>query len=368
MDYLSPNIKEESLEQRLDRINSALQNTMQEIEVSGYHPRNASMISYLHSYTGSYGNFEWLDQDGEVSAEIKLPEGIEEKLEQVLQQLDRTQMLVEDFWSENTRNQSKIKPKNDEIENYIQKLEKENRELRSGDYGKRNVVLNLKKNYRLEQERKNFEDKLVELDFLTNSYKKKHEKVAKLEEGLREKEKILEQKEKELRNEKSELEKARKMWEQTVVDTTIKHNAVDNRKPMRRFNVQDLNVEEAPPPALILTPNRSKEMSNLQSELKIHENIFMDLTDIEEKSKEMMTIDQIKNKIATLRGEEAMLNCSRSSRIMKDMRRTMEKEVNYEENLRKSNLEKFSVKGLVKTSATPTYSTISSKRFLFADD
>lgn len=365
---LSPREGEESLEQRLDRINCALQSTMQEIEVSGFHPKNPSLISFRQSYTGSYCNFEWLDQEGEVTGEVNLPDGVEENFELVLQQLDRTQMLAEDLWAEYNRNQGKTKPVNDEIEKYILKLEKENKDLRAGDYGKKNHALNLRKNYKLEQERKNFEDKLAELDFLTCTYKKKHEQINKLEEELRVKEKLLDQKEKELKNDKIEFERTKKMWEQTIVSSNNKASQGNNRKFPKKFNLQDLHVEEAPPPAIVMTPNKSKTMMELQAELKMHEGRFMALANLEEKSKEVTIIDQLKNKIATLRGEEAMMNCSKSSRIMKEMRRTMEKEVNYEENLRKINLERFAVKGNIKISATPTYSTISSKRFLFGDN
>ncbi|OMJ89916.1 hypothetical protein SteCoe_7804 [Stentor coeruleus] len=364
---MEPNLtlkdNEETLEQRLDRINYALQNTMQEIEISAYHPKDPSMISYLHSISGSICNFEWLDQDVERSAYTKLPEGIEENLEVILQQLDRTQMNNEDFWAENIRNQGKIKPLNDDIENYILKLEKENRELRVGGNGRENV----KKNYRLEQERRNFEDKLAELDCLTITYRKKHEQIIKLEEELRIKERLLDQKENDLRNEKTEFNRAKKMWEENLVKTTAKNIPLSNRKLPKKFSLNDLNNEEAPPPAT-LTPNRVNDMAVLQAKLREHECRFKEITNLDDKSKEVTTIDQIKNKIATLRGEEAMLNCSRSSKIMKQMRRTMEKEVNHEENLRKLTLEKYSVKGTVKTCFTPTHGIMSAKRMLFGEN
>ncbi|OMJ82103.1 hypothetical protein SteCoe_17266 [Stentor coeruleus] len=359
--YLLPKENEESLEQRLDRINNALQSTMQEIEISAYHPKDPSMISYLHSISGSICNFEWLDQDIERSAYVKLPEGIEENLEVILQQLDRTQMINEDFWAENIRNQGKIKPLNDDIENYILKLEKENRELRSGGNGRENM----KKNYKLEQERRNFEDKLAELDCLTITYRKKHEQIVKLEEELRIKEKLLEQKENDLKNEKAGLDKAKKVWEESLIKTTGKNIPLSNRKVPKKFILNDLNNEESQ--IAVLTPNRVKDMAELQAKLKEHEGRFKEITNFDDKSKEITTIDQIKNKIATLRGEEAMLNCSRSSRIMKQMKRTMEKEVNHEENLRKMTLEKYSVKGTVKMCVTPTHGMMS-KKILFGEN
>ena len=357
----------ESLEDKIDRINLALQNTMQEIEIADHH-RMPSMASYLHSCTTSYCQFEWFDAENETSAEVRLPEGVEETLEKVLLTLDRAQMSVEDFWAESLRSQISNKSKNDEIENYILKLEKENRDLRTGKIsGKANIILNLRRNDTLELERKNFEEKLNQLDILNDSYKFKHAQMAMLQENLKIKESLLEQKEKELRTIKNQFEQTKKNWEQSIISNTMRNDSYE-----KALILQDTHTEEAPPPALVMTPNRGTELAELQQELKCRENDFQRIESNEEKSKAITYVDQLKNKIAALRSAQAIVESTNSCRLIKNMRLTMEKEVYHEENLRKLNLEKYSIKGPNRLgeqiSVTPSYSSLNSKRFLFADD
>jgi hypothetical protein len=354
---------EESLEERLDRINIALQNTMQEMDVSSHHLRNQSLISYIHSYTNSYCNFDTLEIDHDVE---KSEENIEENIEELLVSLDRAQMQVEDFWGENMRKLPA--PIDEETERYIVKLEKENKRLRNLDGRQGISKVDMKKNLKLEQERKNFEERLSELDFLVSTYKTKHTQITVLEENLRTKESLLDQKEKQLRETKAQLDKSKKIWEQSVVNRTVNAEIYQSCK-----NVSvELGIEEAPPPNLAMTPNRASELQGLQQSLRLHELKFKNIEDPDEKSRLVTVIDQIKNKIAALRGQQVMMLCNRSSKIMTDMKKTIEKEVNYEEYLRKSNLERFSVKGsnrnTPKASMTPSYGSLGSKRFLFSDE
>ena len=354
---------EESLEERLDRINVALQNTMQELDESSHHMRNQSLISYLHSYTNSYCNFDMLELDHQPD---RSKASIEENIEELLLDLDRAQMQVEDFWVESSRKLSK--PIDADTERYIIKLENENKRLRNLNSKQGASKVEVKQNLKLEQERKNFEEKLSELDYLVSTYKTKHTQIAVLEENLRTKQTLLDQKENQLKSAKADLDKSKKAWEQSVVNRTVNSVGYESKKGMSL----ELGIEEAPPPNLTTTPVRASELESLQQSLKIHEMKFRSMNDGEEKSRLVTMIDQIKNKIATLRGQQVMIQCNRSSRIMTDMKRTIEKEVNYEEYLRKSNLERFSVKGsnrnTPKTSMTPSYNSIGSKRFLFTDE
>ena len=365
MDYRPPKHPEETIEEKLDRINIALQNTMQEMDVSSQHIRNTSIMSVLHSYTTSYCNFDWIDAEPNSPNESKVDCEVVENIETLLVCLDRAQMQIEDFWAENLRNPKAVKSISEDTEKYIQKLERENIKLREGENRERSVSrFEGRKNLKLEQERKNFEEKLAELDFLTGTYKTKHSQIAVLEENLRLKEGLLDVKEKQLRQTKMELDKSKAMWEKCVIMEGVASTGKG------KFALQEVVVEEAPPPALI--PNRGSQILTLQQTLKISEMRLKASSDSEEKSRLLTSIDQVKNKIATLRVEQAMLDSGKSSRIMKDMARTMEKEVNYEENLRKMNLEKFSIRGpgrtTPKASANPNYSSTSSKRFLFRED
>ena len=362
--------QEETLEHKLDRINITLQNTMKEIEIAEDATPSQSQFSRMHSFATSYCHFEWLEAEHDVSAvEIKFPEGFEETFETVLQALDRSQMLVEDFWAESIRISSECKSKNDDVEEYISKLERENRELRRGEYqNKNNIILNLKRSPALEQERENVEERLEQLDALNDFYKLRYKQLTQAQESLKIKEELLTQKENDLRLSKFEFEKTRMAWEKSVVSNTLKKTA---------FKSNDIGigidclVEEAPPP-LALTPNRNKEISELQQELKKHEIKFRELSNDHDRSKAISFIDQLKNKIAGLRGEQAIFESVRSCKLIKSMNRTVENEVNHEENLRKINLERFTIKGANKLgqpfSATPRFASISSKKFLFPVD
>ena len=362
---IPPNDAEETLEQRLDRINFALQTTMQEIEFPG--GRISSRISFLNSFSTSYNQFEWLDEENEISLDYKVPESIEQTLEQLLIALDRAQMQIEDFTSEAVRNQLKTKSQNEETEKYILKLEKENRELRSIELiGKKKTVLDLSRNNKLDLERKRFEENLIELDKLKNDYSLKYRQINQLQQNLKLKEALLDEKEKELRISTLELQKLKKEWEQSIIFRINRssHFAKKSFTP-------DTIPEEAPPPALIISPNKLNEIQILQKELFSFENLLKSSTNFDEITKTLSQIEQLKNKISALRSEEAVINSSRSSKLIKAMKTTMEKEVNYEEHLRKMHLDKYIIKGLSKTerkvSEIPTFSASSSKRYLFKE-
>ena len=116
---LSIQVPEENLEGQLDRLNFAVQHLMQGIELSSRTPRNPSSLSI-------FSHRDWPEEDKEEATEYGVPEEFEAKLEEILLQLDRSQMTVEDFWSEAAYKDNN-NPKENENENeaYILKLEKE---------------------------------------------------------------------------------------------------------------------------------------------------------------------------------------------------------------------------------------------------
>lgn len=353
---------EETIEEKLDRINTALQHTMLEMDVSSQHIRNTSRVSYLNSYTTSYCNFDWIDGEAPSMLESKIEPQVESNIETLLQSLDRSQMQVEDFWSDHHRTSSKPDPQPASLT----PCKPRSRLLKENQSPSTSALFTSieQRKCQLDQERKNFEVKLFELDQLISTYKLKHSQLAVLAGELRVKESLLDQRDKDFKIKKNELDKAKALWESVVINDKC-------RPGPSKFKLEaKATIEaEALPPAV--TPSRASQICSLQQSLKINELKLEESEDYEEKSKLMTAVDMIKNKIATLRGEQAMFECSKSSRIMKDMRRTMEKEVNYEENLRKINLEKFSVRGsnrnTPKSSVTPNCGA-SSKRFLFKEE
>lgn len=355
--------QEETIEEKLERINGALQHTILEMDVSSQQIRNSSRITYINSYTNSYCNFDWIDVEASSIMDSKLEPQIESNIETLLLSLDRSQMQVEDFWSDYHRNSNKPKPKLPVTSTPMKSQSRALKENKSpGQLQLFSSIENRKS--QLEQERRNFELKLVELDQLTSTYKLKHRQLAVLEENLLLKETFLGQKEKELIERKIELDKSKAVWDNIVINDKFKSNLI-------RFAPDSKAAGLGATPQPAVTPTRASQICSLQQSLKINELKLRESQNEEEKSKLITVVDMIKNKIASLRGEQVMFDCSKSSKIMKDMRRTMEKEVNYEENLRKINLEKFSVRGssrnTPKSSMTPNCG-ISSKRFLFKDD
>lgn len=106
------------------------------------------------------------------------------------------------------------------------------------------------------------------------------------------------------------------------------------------------------PPQTPSSRQRSLEMA--QEELKALEMTLNETDDAELSSKLAIKIDQLKNRIATLRGQKALFESNRSSRLISNMMKTMEKEVNYEENKRKQQLERFTKKNNNKNDEVPS--------------
>ena len=127
---------------------------------------------------------------------------------------------------------------------------------------------------------------------------------------------------------------------------------------------------DAPSPLPPSTPvSRQKELERLQEDLKILEN-KLSTNESGDTSKLIVNIDQIKNKIATLRGQKALFESNRSSRLLTNIMKTMEKEVSYEENRRKQHIEKITKKNFNTHEANKNFSSInleSARRFLFTD-
>jgi hypothetical protein len=328
---ISIKTSDEEIESQLDRLNIAVQQLMIGIEVSAQTPRNPSQLSFAHP--------DWMDED-ERSQEI--PDHFEKKFEEVLMQLDRCQMQNEDFWTEQSRRQETSGSISEE---YVLKLEKENMELRSKSQSTRSdFTLNIRKNPSLENEKKNFEEKLTQLDKLNESYHQKHNQIIKIQESLRVKERWIDKKEKELKAHWQNFEKTKGEWEKNRDRTEgvreVKHNRLVQSYDKSIFEVTP--KPEAPPPETPLS--RDQAIKALQNELQELEDQLKVTSHRDEAQKLIMKIDGIKNRVATLRGQKALFESNKSSRLISHMMKTMEKEVNYEENKRKQQLERFTNK------------------------
>ncbi|OMJ92608.1 hypothetical protein SteCoe_4618 [Stentor coeruleus] len=351
--YIQP--PEEDIEGQIDRLNFAVQRLMQGIELSAQTPRNPSQLSFTHP--------AWLDEEEQENSIDAIPADLEAKFEEILLVLDRTQMINEDFWSEQCRRESnRLSLEN---ESYVLKLEKENMLLRSRQALPRSdFTLTLRRNSYLETEKRNFEEKLSQLDKLNEEYQARNQSILKVQESLRVKERWIDQKEKELRVSWQNFEKTKQEWEVNKANNTGYMSKSPTKPPIRQeksiivLKKDEFSLDRpelltthqgAPPPNAPETPlSKQKSLTTLQNELKEFEDILGSITDPVEHSKLVMKIDQIKNKIATVRGQMALFQSNRSSRLISNMMKTMEKEVSYEENKRKQQLERYSKKAVAK--------------------
>lgn len=336
MKKLLINTDDEDIEGQIDRLNIAVQKLMIGIEISAQTPRNPSQLSFAHP--------DWMDDDDDKSVEGGLPETFEKKFEELLIQLDRSQMQNEDFWADQYRKEQNHSGFINE--EYVLKLERENMELRSKTIPSRNdYTITMRKNNTLETEKKNFEEKLSQLDKLNDSYHQKHIQILKVQESLRVKERWIDHKEKELKSQWQNFERTKQEWEKSksVYEGRgdIKHNRLAMSYDKKLMSEPDVK-HEAPPPE---TPiSRDQALKNMQQELQEVENELKNNPNKDEAQKLVMKIDSLKNKIATLRGQKALYESNRSSRLITNMMKTMEKEVNYEEHKRKAQLERFTNK------------------------
>jgi TolA-binding protein len=200
------------------------------------------------------------------------------------------------------------------------------------------IELNLKlqRNKELEKEHQEFQEKLDSLDRLNDQYSKKKAEVTILFEKLAEKEKLLNEKEKELRASRIAFDRRKTIWEQ---EKENEENEMPHIKPPK-FSSTNTNPLRSSMPCSwpSLKPDSSSvfkngapgfqatiescqyELSEKVKELEKLKNTKIDSSKLE------MQIDSLKNKIATLRGEQVMKMSCQSSKILSSLVQTMQKQ------------------------------------------
>ncbi|OMJ85306.1 hypothetical protein SteCoe_13400 [Stentor coeruleus] len=342
----------EDIEGQLDRLNQALQVVMKEIEVSSC-SRNPSRLSAVN---GDYFADEEIKSPSVHSEENFIPDGFEEKIEELLTNIDRNDMIIEDYRSEEMR-------RNDYMRNV------DNQKIKIGcghDINKirKEVWLQVKmqKNELLEKEKKNFEDKLLMIDQLKEDYERKRVEVLIGAEKLKLKEELLIQKEKEIRMQRMAFDKHKMLWEQSngiisefsipyATPPPVGHSRAASLNISSfmfhdKSNLGTSKIENKPKSQQVevLTehnsPSKSDQLKTLQTELKTledqfqHEgrNIGEEVSDIE------MKIDSLKNRIATLRGEIAITESNKATRIINSMMVSIQRDAGREDKLKRIEL------------------------------
>ncbi|OMJ78279.1 hypothetical protein SteCoe_21958 [Stentor coeruleus] len=344
--YRSPN---EDVEGQIDRLNHALQVVIKDIEASSC-SRNPSRLSNFNTEI-------FTDEDANCPSiyteDFYIPDSLEDKIEELLIRIDRNEMINEDFRSEELRKIENESYKSETLCNHdINKIRKE-------------IWLQVKiqKDGLLEKERKNFQDKIVFLDQIKEDYEKKRLEIVIGISKLRDKEEILNQREKDIRMQRIAFDKHKMLWEQKngVISEPFASDSVpppthvrassysiisnmfyESNPPSSRQKI-NINVENKPKMLPVEVPEdknistKPELLKSLQYELKVLEskkNQKIRIDDQETYDIEMR-IDSIKNKIATLRGEIAISESSKATRIINSMMVSIQKDAGRDEKFKK---------------------------------
>lgn len=344
--YLSPS---EGVEGQIDRLNHALQVVIKDIE--------ASSCSRNPSHLSNFNTEIFTDEDAYCPSiyteDLYIPDNLEEKIEELLIRIDRNEMINEDFRSEELRKIESESNKTEPLHNYdINKIRKE-------------IWLQIKmqKDELLEKERKTFQDKILFLDQIKEDYERKRMEIVIGINKLRDKEDILNQREKDIRMQRMAFDKHKMLWEQKngipsehFASDSVPHltharassysiisNMLNESNPpssRQKFNINVGNKPKILPVEVPEDKNVSTKpelLKSLQYELKVleskkHQKIRIDdqeTFDIE------MRADSIKNKIATLRGEIAISESSKATRIINSMMVSIKNDAGRDEKYKK---------------------------------
>lgn len=371
------------LESQIDRLNLALSQAMQEIELNPGSSRVSSQVSFFPFETDNRP-----ESPSFRSEDLQLPLEFEQKIEELLLSVDRSHMIIEDLLSEQFRNQSS-KPNNTTCTHDLFQIRYE-----------LELALKKEKNQRVEEERKEFEKRLETLDKLNEMYLSKKVEVQELFEKLVEKERVINEEEKELRASRMAFDRRKMIWEQEHGVSEQVDDDMPNIKPSTKFSNYNNPLRSSLPTtwnskvSLRLADSSTSEVvksngaPNCQASIETRQSELNQKVEELEKAKKEgknseiskleVQIDSIKNKIATMRGEQVMMMSNQSSRLLNNIVQTMQKQNIREEiahnrkeiiekinfNLKSETREVFRIKNL---NANMPDKTETKKRFLFSD-
>lgn len=321
--------KSEDISDQIDRLNKALAEVMMEIEVSSC-SRNPSRLSLNQEIcTDTVYQTE--------ESEDHIEERYAKTIEQLLHTIDRQQMIIEDFWSEDKRK-------------VVGTEERKERGSCGHDLNRirKEIWLQVKmqKNEQSEKERIKFEHELVALDELKEDYYRKRSEILLGIEKLKIKEQLLEAKEKELRSLRLRFEKQKLDWDQEhgieskpdllPVPKVIPHNR-SNSFSSGFLNNPTTPKLEAKPKHLPMeiqpdsfSPSKQDQLKQYQTELRYLETQSKSNSDPDLAEHEMK-IESLRNKIAALRGEIAISESNKTTRLFSSVINSIQRVVNRDE-------------------------------------
>lgn len=310
----------EDLEGQIDRLNHALHEVMQEIDLNSYTSRISSRLSFAPSevyYEADPENLSFKSED------INFPSEFEARVEELLQTIDRDEMIIEDFRAEELRKLEFQKNKifDTQCTHDIPLIRCEIE-----------LQLKMQKNLQLEKAKKDFDEKLYQLDMLKEDYEGKRKEILGGIQKLSEKEALLEEKEKELRASRMAFDRHRYLWEQEHGSGDFRENLEKSQgKPvansLRNSLPLGITMKTMLSHSQKASEGREKGLDEYQTELKKLEK-EMELEKLQgssEFSEKLLKIDQIRNRISAIRGEKVMSDSANTTRLMSNIMLSIQK-------------------------------------------
>ena len=309
----------EEISSQLDRLNLALEGVMKEIELSSV-SRNPSRMSAFNSEL--YGDPVFYSES---SDDEQIQEKYDSTIEKLLLTLDRQQMMLEDFYSEEKRKDSKVENSYRLCGNCVKQLGNIKKKI-SEEFSQ----IRMKESQR---ERKAFEERMAEINEVRTEYlERKHEVMVGIEK-LKLKEKLLTDKENSLRMLRLSIDKQKNVWDKEK-GIEIKPELIN---PVEKsFHGRAASYSYLTPPR---TPEKSeKDLESKQDQLKRLQTELSEINSQGINLENAVHVESLKNQIARIRGELAMSESNRASRLISTMMASMQKEVQRDEKIKRNEL------------------------------
>ena len=305
---------------QIDRLNFALQQVMDKI----------GNTSVDRTPRVSITNSNWLDDASDNSLDI--PDNFEARFEQILQELDRSNMIVEDLQSQQFRNVIKLTFTKPEVKSLINSLNR----LFSGGHcavrlGSETYNLTLHPNETLLDER---EVTVIENSILDCGHditKIRREIAIDVERKLQAKKNLIVEKAKaSFEAQLEEIEKLKQSYLDKMKDMVLFSNQLEKRE--MSIELKELRLQKTQSEGLL--------PENLEEKLKSLETVSQ-ITDFGEESRVALKIEKIKNKISNMRVEKVISESKQTSSVLYRVVKAMAHEVSSDEKQRKKVLEKY---------------------------
>lgn len=302
----------EDVSSQLDRLNTALEEVMHQISLSSP-SRNPSRQSIL---TTDVFN------DDTIMSEVSVSESPEydSTIEKLLQSLDRHQMNIEDFRSEEMRKPSQT---------VFEDLQRIRKEVWS--------ELRMQQKEVIDREMKNLTEKIRAVEGVKQDYLIKKQEIAGVMQKLRHKEQLLAEKEAEIRAQRLTLEKSKMDWEIKQKTNKKTEPATVTRGHARANSYSFLAAPRGQSAGLDDSQSLHDKLRSLQTELEMVQ-VSLRTCENSQKAEKEVRIESIKNKIATIRGEIAINEANKGSELISFMMESLQKEAFREEKAKKAEL------------------------------